>query len=140
MKTRRDFLKNTCTTCLGSVLFGWSLSACSSLPIYKTSASKGKLTVPVTSFEGSKLLVVRDGQLPYDILIVRKPNEGFEALYLKCTHQSNPLTVTGSGLHCPVHGSAFDLDGHVEHGPATSDLKTFDTSVENQQIIINLKS
>ena len=140
MKTRRNFLKSTCTSCLGSVLFGWSLSACSSLPIYKTTASKGTLSIPLTSFEGSKLLVVRDTQLPYDILVVRKSDDDFEALYLKCTHQSNPLIVTGSGLHCPVHGSAFDLNGRVGHGPATNDLKTFDTAIENHQIIVNLNS
>ena len=110
------------------------------MPIYKATANKDRLLVPITSFEGSDLLVVRDGRLPFDILLVRKPQGVFEALYLRCTHQQSELTVTPTGLHCPLHGSAFDLDGHVTEGPAVKDLKTFNTSKENDQIIINLKS
>ena len=40
------------------------------------------------------------------------------SLGLVCTHLGCTVTVTGSGLSCPCHGSLFDRQGGVLKGPA----------------------
>ena len=44
------------------------------------------------------------------------------ALALVCTHLGCTVTVTGSGLSCPCHGSRFDRQGRVLKGPADRPL------------------
>lgn len=143
MKTRREFLKDTCTACLGTAFLGLTfsqLTSCSSLPIYKTDLSKQAVTVPVTSFGESNIVIVRDMQVPFDILLVKKSDEEYKALYMKCSHQETPLTATKTGLYCSGHGSSFDLDGNVTKEPALKPLKNFKTEIVNNQITIDLNS
>jgi len=142
-KTRREFLKDTCTTCLGTVALGFTfsqLSSCSSLPVYKTNLSQKTVEVPLTSFAESNLVIVRDMQVPYDILLVKKSAEEYNAIYMKCTHRENPVSATKTGLYCPEHGSTFDLDGNVTKEPAPLPLKRFKTIVSDQALTIDLNS
>jgi cytochrome b6-f complex iron-sulfur subunit len=46
----------------------------------------------------------------------------FYALSLVCTHLGCSVTVTADGLVCPCHGSRFDRQGKVLHGPADRPL------------------
>jgi len=143
MKTRREFLKDSCTACLGTAFLGLTfstLSSCSSLPIYKTDLSKKQVDVPLTHFAESNLVIVRDVQVPYDILLVKKSEHEYTALYMKCTHRENPVTATKGGLFCAEHGSAFDLDGQVTKEPATAPLKKFKTELSDNQVSIDLNS
>ena len=143
MKTRREFLKDTCTACLGTAFLGVTfsqLTSCSSLPIYKTSLSKKTVDVPLTSFGDSNLVIVRDMQVPYDVLLVKKSTEEYLALYMKCTHQENPVTATKTGLFCSSHGSTFDLNGNVTKEPAPFPLKKFNISLTEKSLTIDLNS
>ncbi|HEY8938093.1 MAG TPA: Rieske (2Fe-2S) protein [Cyclobacteriaceae bacterium] len=143
MKTRREFLKDTCTACLGTAFLGFTfsqLTSCSPLPIYKTNLANSSVTVPVSSFAESNLLIVRDLQVAYDILLVKKSTEEYNAIYMKCSHQENPVTATATGLFCSSHGSRFDLEGNVTKEPATAPLKKFKTTIVDNQIVIDLKS
>jgi len=143
MKTRREFLKDSCTACLGTAFLGLTfstLSSCSSLPIYKTDLSKKRVDVPLTNFAESNLVIVRDVQVPYDILLVKKSELEYAAIYMKCTHRENPVTATKSGLFCSEHGSSFDLDGKVTKEPATESLKKFKTELVDNQVSIDLNS
>lgn len=48
-KTRREFLKDACTACMGVSFLGISLSqltSCSPFPVYKTDLSKKKRSRP----------------------------------------------------------------------------------------------
>lgn len=142
-KTRREFLKDACTACLGMSFLGVSLSqltSCSPFPVYKTDLSKKTVAVPVSSFGESTMVIVRDMQVIYDVLLVRKPDGVYDALYMRCTHQENPLTATKTGLFCSAHGSRFDLDGNVLKEPALAPLKKFKTEVHENQILIDLNS
>ncbi len=51
---------------------------------------------------------------------------GVYAMTLICTHQGCDIATQGnvsaSGIQCGCHGSAFDVDGNVVHGPAASPL------------------
>jgi Rieske Fe-S protein len=143
MKTRREFLKDTCTACLSTAFLGLTfsqLTSCSSFPIYKTNLSQKIVSVPLSNFAESNLVILRDMQVAYDILLVKKSETEFNAIYMKCSHQENPVTATKSGLFCSSHGSTFDLDGNVTKEPALAPLKKFKTIIQDNQITIDLNS
>jgi len=50
---------------------------------------------------------------------------GFSALSLVCTHLGCTVEQKTDGFTCPCHGSRFDKDGNVMHGPAEKHLNTF---------------
>jgi Rieske Fe-S protein len=143
MKTRREFLKDTCTACLGTTFLGFTfsqLTSCSPLPVYKTDLSKKIVHVPLSNFVESNLLILRDLQVPFDILLVKKSEQEYNAIYMKCSHQENPVTATPNGLYCSSHGSSFDLDGNVTKEPALTPLKKFKTQILDNQISIDLNT
>jgi Rieske Fe-S protein len=141
---RRQFIKNSCTACAGfaasGILFSPLTSCTPAFPVYKTKLNQDQVQVPLTSFETSNLVIVRDLQVDFDILLVKKSAEEYNAIYMKCSHQANPLTATSSGLFCSAHGSSFDLDGNVKTEPATAPLQKFKTELNNNTLTINLKS
>jgi cytochrome b6-f complex iron-sulfur subunit len=47
---------------------------------------------------------------------------GFSALSLVCTHLGCTLEQNRDGFDCPCHGSRFNADGNVTHGPASQSL------------------
>ncbi|HEY9723350.1 MAG TPA: ubiquinol-cytochrome c reductase iron-sulfur subunit [Oscillatoriaceae cyanobacterium] len=55
-----------------------------------------------------------------------------------CTHLGCPVawTPNDSEFHCPCHGSIFDKEGNVVHGPAPKSLPRFDTKVENGDLYV----
>jgi len=50
-------------------------------------------------------------------------DQGFTAISLTCTHLGCTLEDDADGFACPCHGSRFDADGNVKHGPAAKPLK-----------------
>lgn len=48
--------------------------------------------------------------------------QGFTALSLTCTHLGCTLESKEDGFACPCHGSQFDAEGNVTHGPALKRL------------------
>ncbi len=54
-----------------------------------------------------------------------REGEQIYALNLVCTHLGCTVTVSGSGLSCPCHGSRFDRQGRVLKGPADRPLGRF---------------
>jgi cytochrome b6-f complex iron-sulfur subunit len=49
---------------------------------------------------------------------------GFSASSLVCTHLGCTLENNAQGFACPCHGSRFDADGKVIHGPADKPLRS----------------
>ena len=116
------------------------LESCSSLPIYKTTLQKNTMLVPaVQLLQVNPFLLVRENSLEYDVLIVKK-NNGYQAMYLQCTHENNPLMVGEKKITCAAHGSEFSLDGEVLKGPADKPLKHFETKIIDNNLVINIKS
>jgi cytochrome b6-f complex iron-sulfur subunit len=60
-------------------------------------------------FREERVALLREGETVY-------------ALSLVCTHLGCSVTVTADGLVCPCHGSRFDRQGKVLHGPADRPL------------------
>ena len=51
-------------------------------------------------------------------------DKGFSALSLICTHLGCTVKNDSQGFACPCHGSRFDADGKVTHGPADKPLRS----------------
>lgn len=61
---------------------------------------------------------------------------GFSALSLACTHLGCTLEQQADGFACPCHGSRFDADGNVTHGPAAKALVPLRVDVDEQGHVI----
>jgi Rieske Fe-S protein len=139
---RRNFIKSTSTACAGAVLIGLaitSLTSCHPLPVFKTESDEPLVSIPKTQFvEGQKLLIVRHPKLEFDVLLVKKDTDKYSALYMQCTHETQPLNATQTGLHCASHGSSFDLDGNVVLQPATKPLRRFWVEQNENTVTVHL--
>ena len=73
---------------------------------------------------------------------VFKVGENLYALEDRCRHAV--VTISGSYVHkrelcvaCPWHGAQFDLrSGKVITLPACGDIKSFDVSIEGEDVVI----
>jgi cytochrome b6-f complex iron-sulfur subunit len=73
------------------------------------------------------------------IIVEHSSNDTYKAISGICTHQGCIVAdFDGSDFVCPCHGSKFDLNGNVVQGPAPSKLRQYNTSVENNSLIIML--
>ncbi|MBL7940781.1 MAG: Rieske (2Fe-2S) protein [Flavobacteriales bacterium] len=137
---RRAFLRSSCLGCAGLTLGAGvlSLTGCASLPLVKVVSDGRTLSIPLSAFTESTQVIARASKLSYDVLVIKLPGGDFRSLYLRCTHEDQPLTATATGLHCPSHGSRFALDGSVKEGPATTPIRPFPVRREGELLIIQL--
>ncbi len=57
---------------------------------------------------------------------------GFSALSLVCTHLGCTIEDDAQGFACPCHGSRFDKDGNVTHGPANKPLHSLRVEITDE--------
>ncbi len=76
-----------------------------------------------------------------EILIINTNNQIY-CLEARCTHAGAPLsegTLNQNTLTCPWHGSQFNItNGEVIKGPAEKNLQTFQTTIKENTIFIEL--
>jgi Rieske Fe-S protein len=140
---RRKFLEKSCKACLlaGAGILISELTACGpTAKVMQLPVTQNAVRMPVTSFLTGQLQIVRPEGWLYNIAVRKTGDEQYEALLLQCTHQQNQLLVNPNGFQCTLHGSLFTKDGRIVKGPAEFPLKSFPTSVEQGQLIIQLKS
>jgi len=140
---RRKFLSSACKACLlaGAGFLISDLTACSpSAKVMKLPVSENAVRFPITAFATESMQVVRPEGWFYDIAVRKTSMDQYEALLLECTHQQNQLLVNQNGFKCMLHGSQFNLNGLVMKGPAERPLKKFATSIDQGQVVIQLKS
>jgi cytochrome b6-f complex iron-sulfur subunit len=65
------------------------------------------------------------------IFVFRNPDKGFAVASAVCTHLGCTVAYFQSDerFHCPCHGSVFNADGTVEHGPAPKPLEWFEVTL-----------
>jgi len=138
---RRDFIKKGCFTCLaiGAGAAMSSLQSCSTLSVIKAYEQDGKIEVDLLQFPADKnVLLLRTSKLEYDILLIKRVDNTYNALYMECTHNANPLSPTSSRILCSLHGSEFDMEGNVKIGPAKEKLRSFPVQLIGNKIIITV--
>jgi len=140
---RRDFLQSSCKACMlvAAGYFLPKLTGCSpaAYAVFKTEVTDKKITMPLSMFDQNSLQFVRPKGWYYDIAVQKKEDNSYSALLLMCTHQENQLTPAGkNGYTCSLHGSQFDANGTVRKGPAQEPLERFNTTIENNNLIIQI--
>ena len=73
-----------------------------------------------------------------DKVVVTQPTAGvFKGFSSTCTHKGCTVDKIADGtIDCPCHGSKFNLDGSVAHGPADKPLTTENVSVQGDSIVL----
>jgi len=63
--------------------------------------------------------------------VFRNRETGFAVASAVCTHLGCTVGYfqTDGRFHCPCHGSVFNADGKVEHGPAPRPLEWFEVTL-----------
>ncbi len=140
---RRKFLESACKACVlaGAGLLLSDLTACTpSLKIITLPVTQDTVRLPLTSFAKEPIQIVRPEGWFYNIAIRKSSPDEYEALLMSCTHQQTQLIADSHGFICPLHGSKFNINGQVTKGPAEKALKKYSTGLEQDQLVIQLKS
>ena len=77
--------------------------------------------------------------LPDRRLYVFNGADGFYAISSVCTHLGCNVKRGGPGFECPCHGSRFDENGQVVHGPAPKPLAWYALTLSpHTQLVVDL--
>ena len=127
---RRQFLRQVAGGALGAA---W-VSACQRAHAAPTPATSVDVNVSKLVTDGSTAVAPIPGPDGAPILVSRV-NGKLLALSLHCTHEGCPVNSTpvNGVLRCPCHGSQFDLEGNVLHGPADTPLGQYETSYDQKR-------
>ncbi len=139
MNSRRQFIKSTCTACIGLSAMGLLLQSCAgSKSVLKPVLEQDHFTVSLDQFQQGNHCIIRHKSLPFDILVVKDGTQ-YTALQMRCTHNDVSLNLAGKKLICTAHGSEFDLKGNVTKEPASRKLTQYKTEIREKNLIISTK-
>jgi cytochrome b6-f complex iron-sulfur subunit len=136
---RKDFLSQVgvgaaaflAPICLGGIA-GCGKSSNDSTP---SAPSNVDFTLDVSS----GALASNGGFLVSQGILVARTNAGaFLAVSAACTHEGTSVTYNAANNNfvCPNHGAKFSSTGMVTLGPATTNLKSYNTSLTNSTLRI----
>lgn len=132
--SRKDFIKQLALLGVGTISVASCIGGCSSESV--TAPSSVNFTLDLTQSANSTLnsvggVVRRDG-----IIVVRVSTAEFVAVQEACTHEGQAVNWNSSsnGFSCPRHGARFTKDGTVTQGPASSNLKKYNTSLSGSSL------
>lgn len=74
--------------------------------------------------------------LPDRRLYVFNGADGFYCISSICTHLGCNVKRDGPGFACPCHGSLFDENGQVVHGPAPDPLAWYTLSLSSRNRLV----
>ena len=107
-----------------------------------TEAGSETATAPTAAAEGGVIAKTSDVPVGSGVIngevVVTQPVAGeFKGFSAKCTHKGCTVNKVADGtIDCPCHGSKYNLDGSVAHGPATKPLEVRAISVEGDSIVL----
>jgi cytochrome b6-f complex iron-sulfur subunit len=128
---RKEFLyflgKGGAVVCFGSCLFG-----CSEDSGILEPPANVDFTIDLTDEANISLTNVGGSIYRNQVIIVHISQDNYSAFSQACTHEAFIIQYQHSNnrLHCPNHGSHFDLNGNVLNGPASRNLKKYNVSLE----------
>jgi Rieske Fe-S protein len=127
--TRRDFVRGAAGLIAGGAVVPL-VAACESDP---TRDWKFRATIDVSVLTEAQpaLVSATPGVDGAPILVVKTGAKTFSALSVQCTHEGCPVNPPVNGvITCPCHGSQYNLDGTVRHGPAQYALMRYLTNYD----------
>jgi cytochrome b6-f complex iron-sulfur subunit len=150
LATRREFCLRTCQAVslltLGAVVpaCGGSSTSPSSAPaLPSVSATLVGRTLTITVDAASPLAAVGGAATVTastgTYLVARTAQSACTAVTAVCTHEGCAVTgFANSRYVCPCHGSEFSTSGAVVQGPASSSLRQFPTTFDNNVVTISV--
>ena len=136
---RREFIRTSCLLCAGLLASQPLLQSCSTVPVLKLQAKNAQIIVDKATLKpNQKLHIVRNTKMDFDLLLVENENGTYHALYMQCTHYSQPLAANSKQLFCSAHGSVFNFNGEVLKSPAEKNLTKYNVESNANQLIIKL--
>lgn len=144
---RKEFILKTCAACIAGAGMSSLLTSCTPAQYIPGVLGKDGITISKNDFKDGRkdneayrsFIIVRNDALQYPIFVYRFSDDQYSALWMKCSHQGTELNASGDFLQCPAHGSEFDNNGKVRHGPADKDLRAFPIVVSSNDLFIDLR-
>jgi cytochrome b6-f complex iron-sulfur subunit len=148
--TRREFCARACQA-LSLLTLGAATQACGgsstspssapALPSVSGTLVNRTLTIgvdaasPLAAVGGAATVTVSTGTY----LVARTAQSTFTTVTAVCTHEGCAVTgFANSRYVCPCHGSEFSTSGAVVQGPASSSLRQFPTTFDNNLVTISV--
>ena len=144
---RKQFIKTCGASCLGLAGISLATTSCASVYSVQGMAIEKTISFPKESFVETKksgekvarqVVVVNVDNLKFPVAVYHNGNDKYTALWLKCAHQGNEVSVHGDLLSCSAHGSEYDRSGKVIKGPAKEDLRKFNVRADQTTLYIEL--
>ncbi|PJJ74921.1 Rieske-like 2Fe-2S protein [Thermoflavifilum aggregans] len=133
---RRHFIRETCNLCVTAIVAGWLAESCAgSGRVIQAGVNGQEVEIKASELEDNRFQVIDASGLRYRIAVRREAEGQYVALLLMCTHARNPVTLTGNGFYCPLHGSRFDDQGNVVQGPAQQPLVHLPVDMDPQGLL-----
>ncbi len=124
--TRREFVRDAAGLIAGGAIVPL-IAACEGDPP-RNWKFRATVDVAALSSDGQAIVSGTHGVDGAPILVIRRAPNKFTALSTTCTHEGCPVNPpVGGVIHCPCHGSEYNLDGTVIHGPAAYSLLSYET-------------
>ena len=140
---RRTFIKAGCISCASVSVLSMLVQSCNTVKYTTGKLETNGISVALSEFATRKgerpYVIVQHPDLQYPICVYHLSNNSYNALLMRCTHQGAELQVSGDQLTCPAHGSTFNSTGKVMQSPAAEDLRTFPTTINGDQLFIDLR-
>ena len=132
---RKEFL-TLASLGLTSLICGACLSGCSKDSNPVTAPSNVDFTLDMSDPSNAALTSNGGYLVKNDIIVVHTGGTTYYALSSKCTHQGATVQFDAANnrVHCPAHQSNFATNGTVINGPASSALKTYNTSLSGNSL------
>ena len=139
---RREFLKHFGSALAGITIVGSLaplLESCYGNSSTSTDTGSGgdagkMKTVDVSTLTTDKTAIATTAPVTgRPLLVIRLSATSYETLLMICKHmgcEPPSLAFNGTQINCSCHGSQYDINGTVIHGPATSNLTSFSTSFD----------
>jgi cytochrome b6-f complex iron-sulfur subunit len=138
--TRKDFFTRVgfgaaavlIPTCIGGLA-----SSCSSEDDDEGHTTPAPTNVDFTIDISTGTLASNGGFLTKNGIVVARTNTGeFLAVSASCTHQGTNVHYEANvnDFYCPSHGAKFSSNGTVTQGPASNNLKSYNTTLTGSSL------
>ena len=132
---RKEFLKQCLTLAAGAACAG--LAGCAALPYVAFTRDGDDALIQTLDF-GEKGFVLLDVESLPAPVYVRRLDDGYAAVLLRCTHRGCKVNPAPTLLQCPCHGSRYTPTGEVVGGPAPRNLSRFRVTNSAETVRVHL--
>jgi len=146
---RREFLEKSCLAGLTVVAGGMLINTVGLSTLKaKTRVIEGNKEIPINLEDAPDLQPVGGAyhleleDIDKDLIIAHVGENEYVAVDIKCTHKGCDVTYEHADkvFNCPCHGSQFKLTGEPIKGPAKKPLMSYQTKLQDKEVIITIPS